>query len=393
LRFCPRCRSVYTSEVRFCGLDGSGLVESEANDLIGAEIDRYRVMECIGMGASGCVYRVQHTVLEQEHAMKILFGDLSQDARVVERFRREAKAVSRMRHPNILSVTDFGRTQDGLTFLVMEYVRGVTLDEEIRTGAPFSVSRALEIAEQIAAGLGEAHRLGFVHRDVKPTNIMLYREDGQERVKVLDFGTVGLRTETYDARLTAAGFLIGTPAYMAPEQACDPSNVTPAGDFYSLGVILYEMVTGALPFSATKPVEMILQHSIAPLPELPYAGGLDSLIRWSMEKHPADRPQTAQEIIDELARVRRELESDDDMATQEILLDRNGGARHDALSRRLEKIRQTLNGTPMSADVRRTFDARVAQMVASARPGLQSYRYLDLAAEIAALERELSMRH
>jgi serine/threonine-protein kinase len=134
-------------------------------------------------------------MLEQEHAMKVLYGDLSQDLRVVERFKREAKAISMMRHPNLLSVNDFGRTHDGLTFLVMELVRGVTLEEEIFAGAPFSIERAARIVEQVAAGLGEAHSRGFVHRDVKPSNIMLSADRGLEHVKILDFGIVGLRTE------------------------------------------------------------------------------------------------------------------------------------------------------------------------------------------------------
>src|SRR5687768_8751645 len=130
-------------------------------------------------------------MLAHQYAMKILFGDLSQDARIVGRFEREAKAISMMRHPNILSVTDFGRTPDGLTFLVMEFIGGVTLEDEMIASGNFPIRRAARIVEQIAIALGEAHRHGFVHRDVKPMNVMLEDRDGEDHVKILDFGIVG----------------------------------------------------------------------------------------------------------------------------------------------------------------------------------------------------------
>ncbi len=380
-------------------------MESEDDPLIGCEIDRYRVLERIGVGATGCVYRVQHTLLEVEMAMKVLHGDLTQDQRFAERFRREAKAVSKMRHENLLSVTDFGRTEKGLTFLVMEYVRGLTLEEEIMRSAPFPIDRASRIVEQIAAGLGEAHRLGFIHRDVKPMNIMLTAQDRQEQVKILDFGIVGLRTEVMDARLTAAGFLIGTPAYMAPEQATDPSGVTPAADFYSLGVILFEMLTGRLPFTATQPVDMILKHSIEPLPDLPPAGGLEHLARWMLEKSPSNRPQSAGPILDAIAAWRRDLQAEEvtqpglelegvdlpllDPVTYHGSIPRE--VYYERLCQRLEDVKNTLDGARISVEACRTFDARLADIIATTRPGLDANRYLDLADRISQLERQLEL--
>jgi serine/threonine protein kinase len=282
----------------------------------------------------------------------------------------------------------------------MELVHGVTLEDEIFSGAPLSVPRILRIMEQVAGGLGEAHRLGFVHRDVKPMNIMLRPNHGMEHVTILDFGIVGLRTEALDARLTATGFLIGTPAYMAPEQACDPSGVTPAADFYSLGVILFEMLTGKLPFNATQPVDMIVQHSIQPIPEIPPADGLEDLCRWMLQKRPQDRPQTAQQIIDELHRIEHDLRaaeeahptpSTDDFPLLEPVT-YLGVEEHLGVEERLDNIKKTLSGvTTMRPEVRHTFDARLAELVAQSRPGRLSYLYRDLEAKIAELERALAV--
>lgn len=336
LRFCPACHSIYTAHVDHCGIDGTRLVEGDEDPLVGRELDRYRVIERVGQGAMGCVYRVEHTILEREHAMKVLFGDLGADNRIVERFKREAKAVSKMRHPNILSVVDFGRTSNGLTFLVMEHAPGVTLQDQINAEAPFPPAKAARILEQIVAGLGEAHQLGFVHRDVKPSNIMIQEEDGLEFVKVLDFGIVGLRSDAFDTRITGTGFIVGTPAYMSPEQARDPSNLTPAADFYSVGVLLFEMLTGRLPFDAGTPVDVLIQHSTEPPPPTPPSGGLEMLVSWMLEKMPDDRPQSAGELLAEVKRVMAEppapsKESSHYEETLEMILDDDEVARGEVL--------------------------------------------------------------
>src|SRR5262245_25713737 len=220
----------------------------------------------------GCVYRATHTVLPREYAIKVLFRDFASNATQIERFRREAQAASTMSHQNIVSVADFVALPNGLTFIVMELVAGRTLERAIQSEAPFSPLRTANIAKQVAAGLGEAHRMGFVHRDVKPSNIMLGQGPKGEQVKILDFGVVGIGQTPIAARLTAIGHIIGTPTYMAPEQVHDP-GVGPPADLYALGVIMFEMLAGEPPFTGVDRTEVFIKHiSVAP-PQLPPADG------------------------------------------------------------------------------------------------------------------------
>jgi eukaryotic-like serine/threonine-protein kinase len=404
LRFCPRCRSIFTAQVEFCAIDGTGLTETHGDPLVGHEVDRYRVLERIGIGATGCIYRVRHSVLEHEHAMKILYGDLGQDARLVERFKREAKAIGKMRHPNILTVTDFGRSQNGLVFLVMELLHGTTLLEEIADRAPIPPARVAAVLTHLASGLGEAHRLGYVHRDVKPSNVVLVDRDRIETLKILDFGIVGLRTEPLDARLTNSGFLVGTPQYMAPEQATDPSHVTPAADLYSLGVIAFEMLSGRLPFNATDPVDMIIQHSTSPVPKLPACGGLERLVEWMLQKRAGDRPQSAHQVLTELSCLDFEevdTEADTSPGIAEVDFDvpllepityvGTMPSLHgfQTLRDRLDRLQETMLRAPSELDVRSTFEPRMLRLLAALKPGLRSDEYLAIADEIDELEEEL----
>ncbi len=303
VRFCPHCFSIYTSQVDYCGIDGTKLRDEPKDPLVGRVLDRYRVLERLGLGAMGCVYRVAHTFLEHEYAMKVLFGDLSANRRIVERFRREAQVISKIRHPNVISVTDFGSTQNGLTFLVMEYVAGRTLADIIAEEAPFTPTRAATLARQIAAGLGEAHRQSFIHRDVKPSNIMVWTDGTHEYVKILDFGIVGFMPKDPSIRITGSDHFVGTPLYMAPEQSRDPQNITPAADLYGLGIILYELLAGKPPFDAPNVVDLFIQHATAPIPPLPGSQGLELLVHWLLEKRADRRPPNAEAVIAELDRL------------------------------------------------------------------------------------------
>ncbi|MCC7386003.1 MAG: protein kinase [Deltaproteobacteria bacterium] len=299
MRACPHCGSTYVTEVEFCGIDGARLVEAQADPLIGQVIDRYRIEELLGTGAMAAVYRARHTVLERDFAIKVLFGDLASNRSIVARFRREAQALAVVRHSNIISVVDFGTTEQGLTFLTMDYVQGRTLGDIVDREGPMPWERAAKITRQIAAGLGEAHRLGLIHRDVKPANILLVQEGAEEVVKILDFGIVAIDDPVESTKLTGTGRIVGTPIYMAPEQS-RPGPISSAADLYALGVILYQMLAGAPPFQGEHLAEVLIKHNTQPPPPLPPSGGLERIAYWLLAKDPLQRPLSAQALIGEL---------------------------------------------------------------------------------------------
>jgi eukaryotic-like serine/threonine-protein kinase len=304
MRACPQCCSPYDDSVDFCGIDGTRLVESDHDLLIGKVIDRYRIVELLGRGGMGSVYKGQHLSLDRHFALKVIHGSLVGNRELISRFHREALALSRIRHTNIVSVVDFITTEAGLSALVMEHLPGRDLHEVILREAPLKPMRAANIARQIAAGLGEAHRQGIIHRDVKPSNVLLVPEGEEEIVKLLDFGVVALREEK-DAqeKLTGFGLIVGTPSYMAPEQARSSEGLTHAVDLYALGVILYEMLARKTPFPGKNPAEILVKHICEPPPPLPPSGGLEDLVYALLAKEPADRPANAEEVIAELDRV------------------------------------------------------------------------------------------
>lgn len=281
-------------------------MKAETDPLIGFTVDRYQIIDRIGVGAMGCVYRAKHTVIERESAVKVLFGEMASDKKIAERFRREAKAISRMRHPNIVNITDFGTSPEGLSFLVMELIQGSTLKDVVKSGQlSGQLPRIANITRQIGEGLGEAHSRGLIHRDMKPGNVMLEAVGTpREQVKILDFGIVGLaegeQGEEQQA-LTHAGVALGTPAYMAPEQA-QGEKVGPTADFYALGVILYEMLAGSPPFRGTLS-QVMVQHISAPPPLLPPCGGLEHIAYKLLQKVPSNRIGSAPELFEALDSV------------------------------------------------------------------------------------------
>ena len=250
-RSCPRCGATFPNNAEYCGIDGELLLRDATDPLVGRTIGRYRITQLVGDGGMSRIYRAFHTFLEQDCALKVLFGELVADDAFASRFRREALAASRLRHPNVVQVIDFGRSTDGLPFIVMEFVRGPTLTRYMRNTPERSVEWIAEMTRQMASGLAAAHRMGFVHRDLKPGNVMLATDDnGNHRAKILDFGLVQLDTPiTGDSdNLTRTGQILGSPTYMAPEQISG-GELTSRADLYSLGVILYEMIAGRSPFT------------------------------------------------------------------------------------------------------------------------------------------------
>jgi len=265
---------------------------------------RYRVLGFIGAGGMGTVYRAEHVHMRKTVALKLLHAEFLAVDEVVQRFEREAIAAGRIEHPNVVAASDFGKLEDGSFYLVLEYVDGTSLRALLANGA-LPLARTLHVARQTALALGAAHAAGVVHRDLKPDNVMLVSEPGGgDRVKVLDFGIArvappGQNRDT--TKLTRVGVVMGTIAYMSPEQAVGQA-VDERADLYSLGVMLYEMSAGVVPFDAELPSQVLARQLVEKPPPLPPSTppALAELVYDLMEKKPEDRPASAQVVLDRL---------------------------------------------------------------------------------------------
>jgi serine/threonine-protein kinase len=284
---------------------------------IGRIVDaRYRVLERIGHGGMGVVYKIVHERMGKIAAMKVLHRELSSEKEVVQRFRREAQAVSRLSHPNTVQVFDFG-TARGALYLVMEFVRGDDLGTLIKRDGPMSFERAAAMFHQTCAALSEAHALGIVHRDLKPENIIITRtRDGDDFAKVLDFGLAKIQEREDLAEVTDSGSIVGTPYYMSPEQIRG-ENIDARADIYSLGALMYRVLTGEPPFRAQSPVGVLTKHLTAELvppserrPELQIDERVDALIVRAMQKHRDDRYATIDEMRHAIELLFSELTGD-----------------------------------------------------------------------------------
>jgi serine/threonine-protein kinase len=265
---------------------------------LGQTVGNYRITAKLGEGGMGTVYLAEHPVLGRKAALKIIHPRHARNAEVIARFVDEATAISRIGHPNIVDVTDLGRTSDGDLYFVMEYLDGPTLSDAIAREAPMPLLGALAIAVQIADALTASHAHGVVHRDVKPDNVVLVARGGDPTfVKVLDFGLAKLaRGADHDAaaRISRPGIVMGSPCYMSPEQCRGDLDVDARADVYALGVVLFEMLTGAPPFAGDGSKDVLLKQVAlrAPaarsrVPELPEA--LDDVLARALAKKPADR--------------------------------------------------------------------------------------------------------
>jgi serine/threonine-protein kinase len=286
--------------------DAPGIHDPLVGKVIGG---RFRVEELIGHGGMGKVYRARHLALERSVVLKMLRAQLVDDATLVGRFEREAKAASRLNHPNVIQVLDYGRAEDGTLYIVMEHVPGRDLRVILRDEWPLGEERLCNIMAQVCAALSEAHANNVIHRDLKPENIMVEpRRDTYEHVKVLDFGIAKILDSDMPG-LTRHDVVCGTPQYMAPEQATG-SALDQRCDIYAVGVILYQMATGHLPFDGNNSMEVLNRHvHEAPLPprkrqpDAPISEEMERLILRSLSKDAAGRPQTAELFREELLAV------------------------------------------------------------------------------------------
>ncbi|QQS46344.1 MAG: SUMF1/EgtB/PvdO family nonheme iron enzyme [Acidobacteriota bacterium] len=301
---CNYCGKTYPSNLSFCLDDGKPLVEVET--MVGRLIDgRYRLDSLIGKGGMGDVYQATHVHLDSEFAVKLLKPEFVANETAIRRFRLEARAAGRIQHPNAIRVTDFGVSPENIVYLVMDLINGYSLRSLMNDGKPIDFIRTVNIARQICGAVDAAHRSGVIHRDIKPDNILIEKVGNNERVKVLDFGIAKLReTKATDRYLTQAGTIIGTPQYMSPEQ-CQGKEIDARSDIYSIGIILYEMLAGHVPFDAVSTlqvVQMQLHDKPQPLSEAaPHVSeALARVVCRALEKDPANRPTTALELSDEL---------------------------------------------------------------------------------------------
>jgi CheY-like chemotaxis protein/tRNA A-37 threonylcarbamoyl transferase component Bud32 len=294
VRGCSRCGAVYTIDIPKCSLDGNPLSIFERDPLIGRRLDRYDILERVGVGGMGSVYVASHATLKrQRYAIKVPFGELAVDREQAERFFREAEAIASLDLPHVVSVLDFGTTPAGLPYMVMEYLHGRTLRDLLVGSMPMPGPRAARIARQVALGLAHAHERGLVHRDVKPANVMVQDHDGVDHVKLLDFGIVG--SLAGGERLTKADLRVGTPLYMAPEQL-ESSTIGPSADLYALGVTMYEMIAGVPPYTGDS-IKIYADKLSGPPPMLVLSTGLESLIFALLAPDPSTRIGSAREVI------------------------------------------------------------------------------------------------
>jgi serine/threonine protein kinase len=333
---CPTCGRHYTSDVQICPVDQSPLQadatiagnpssvplkakppdEPPLDRLLGHVLDgKYRLEERLGIGGMGTVYRARHVLIDRAVAVKVLNPRFVEDEAARVRFHREARAAGRLQHSNAVAVTDFG-SSGGYVYIVMELLEGRTLREILAKDAPLETARAVSIMLQTSAAVAAAHEAGIIHRDLKPANIFITQNaDVPAVVKVLDFGIAKLAADSLDEdepkNLTQVGAMIGTPRYMSPEQ-CNGLELTPAADVYSLGVILYEMLTGMAPFSGSSPLAIAMKHA-TDLPQRPreivfsIPEDLEKVVLRALEKRPEDRPANAAAFRDELLQTAERL--------------------------------------------------------------------------------------
>ena len=314
MRACPQCRERFDEDVPFCPHDGTrtelvtdSKLAPAVDPLLGRVIDgRYRVEKMIGEGGMGVVYQIAHVILGKRMALKILRGDMARDPEVVQRFIQEAQSATQIGHQNIIDISDFGKLPDDNIYFVMEFLDGESLTSFIGRGGSVPAQKALHIIRQIASALDAAHERGIVHRDLKPDNIYLVKQGHDESfVKVLDFGIA--KVGGASSKLTKTGMIFGTPHYMSPEQAAGQS-VDRRTDIYALGVIMYEMFAGRVPFDGDTFMGILSKHMFQdPVPPSQVKGAalgaIEDIILRSLTKKAETRYQTMGELIADLDRV------------------------------------------------------------------------------------------
>lgn len=281
---------------------------------IGTTLGRFRIDDRLGDGATGTVYKATELTLNRPVALKVVHSRLARDRATTKRFHREARAASHVKHPNCVEIFDVDVTEEGVPYLAMAYVEGVDLATILDQEMPLDTKRTVRIIKQVCHALAAAHEKGLIHRDIKPENIMVSQKPNPDSVKVLDFGIVKLLARSpvdSDSFETLAGKVCGTPEYMSPEQA-QGSTIDGRSDLYAIGILLYELLTGQVPFEGKGPIQVIRQHLMnSPQPPSELLPGLhpklEHLILWLLTKNPQQRPPDAKTVINILDAVEVDL--------------------------------------------------------------------------------------
>ena len=310
MKVCTTCSSEYPDDQSFCPADGSALKStSAAADLVGAIVaDRYRILEKLGEGGMGTVYLAEHVKMGRMSAIKVISKSLTQDADAIARFNREAANASRINHPNVCAIYDFGETEDGVIYLAMEFIQGESLTDLINREGALAPKRAADIARQTAEALEAAHEFGIVHRDLKPDNIMITKtRGGLDLAKVVDFGIAKAAGGDEKQNVTKTGLVVGTPEYMSPEQLSGDA-VDGRSDIYSLALVFFRMLTGTLPFQADTAQEVMIKRLTDEplklkdaLPEGTFPVALQQIMDRALQRMPSDRYASAAEFGADIA--------------------------------------------------------------------------------------------
>ena len=315
-RFCTQCGAEFSNPLRSAPLNdpikpppappSSSPVSADSSEssLIGQTLDKKYILESIlNLDGLGSVYCARRVLSGDNVAIKVLDPERVKNPEAIERFRREAQTATKVRHPNVLTVFDFGVSREGLAYVVVELTEGTTLRQLIRRNGTLTEDDAAEIIRQVGAALDEAHKQGVVHRDIKPENILVQKSPGGLNVKVLDFGIAALR-DINRIKLATTGAVTGTPQYMSPEH-CLGETLDGRSAVYSLGIVLYEMLTGVVPFNSTTPTAVVVQQVNEPPPSLRNINprippAVESVVLHALKKERDERPQTAGEMASEL---------------------------------------------------------------------------------------------
>jgi serine/threonine-protein kinase len=318
MKICPECHAIHPHDSMVCPIDGMPLVDCETWPEGAVIQDKYRILARVGQDMACTVYKALQIKPEKLRALKVMNRDMASNRAFVDLFKQDALHRKKLRHANVAHIVGIDEMDDGRPFIIMEYVEGRNLQEIIRQDAPLAPLRAGAIARQVAAALEAAHALGMVHRDVKPESIFVSQGSDGEKVKLLGFGIAQLKEARLGGRFrTSPEAVIGTFQYLSPEQALGQLRDELDGrtDLYSLGVIMYEMLTGALPFQATTAADWMTAHIQGiPTPirvahaDLAIPDVLTNLVMQCLKKDRQSRPASAREFIREIERVENELE-------------------------------------------------------------------------------------